>query len=196
MFGLGYQEALLLLVIAAPLVAIVVTIARARKRRAATGERVDAPKGIGGWLLIFAISLIAIPFFLLYRLVQESRALVQLGALLRPGNRYYSPWWGPVLVGETLYLLVALIATCWIAVLFFKRKATFPRSWLRVNVLVAALTTLDAIAVWAMWQQFPDLWKGEDIAQEFRTVFWGWIGVAIWASYLKDSDRVRNTFIQ
>jgi len=195
-YGFGFQEALLLLVIVAPVVAIAATIARGKKRRATSGEGVDSPKGIGGWLILFAICLIVIPVLVVYRIVQESGALAQLGPLLRSDNRYYSPWWGPLLIGEMLYFIVGLIATCWIAVLFFKRKTTFPRSWFRVSVLISALTTLDAVAAWAMWQQFPDLWTSEEIGSEFRTALSAWIGVWIWYSYLKNSVRVRNTFVE
>jgi hypothetical protein len=66
----------------------------------------------------------------------------------------------------------------------------------RVNVLLAIFSTLDASAVWLMWQQFPDLWKREEIISEFRSAFYMWIGVWIWSAYLRKSRRVRNTFVQ
>jgi hypothetical protein len=114
----------------------------------------EAVKGIGGWLIVFAISLSVVPILLLVALFGQINDLLRMGALLKTDHSYYSPWWGPLVFGEVLYMLAGLVASCWLAMLFFRQKAKFPRSWVRGNVLLAIFSTLDAGAVWLMWQQF------------------------------------------
>jgi hypothetical protein len=156
----------------------------------------EAPKGIGSWLILFAIPLSVVPLLLLVALFRQISDLLRMGALFKPDHPYYSPWWGPLVFGEVLYMVAGLVASCWLAVLFFGRNAKFPRTWVRVNVLLATFSTLDASAVWLMSQQFADLWKPEEIIGELRSVFYAWIGLWIWSTYLIKSRRVRNTFVQ
>lgn len=156
----------------------------------------DSPKGIGGWLLLFAISLSVVPILLLVALFRQANDLVRIGSLFKSDHPYYSPWWIPLVFGEVLYMVVGLAASCWLAVLFFKRKSKFPRSWVRVNLVLAILSTLDAAAIGLMWQQFPDLWKRDEVISEFRSAFYGWIGLWIWSAYLSKSRRVRSTFVE
>jgi len=123
----------------------------------------EGPKGIWGWLVLFAISLSVVPILLLWALFREANELLRIGPLFKADHPYYSPWWIPLVFGEVLYMMAGLAASCWLAVLFFKRKAKFPRSWVRVNIVLAILSTLDATAIGLMWQQFPDLWKREEV---------------------------------
>jgi hypothetical protein len=162
----------------------------------AMSDDAEIPKGIGGWLIVFAISLSVAPILLLVALFGQINDLLRMGPLFKLDHPYYSPWWSPLVFGEVLYMVAGLIASCWLAVLFFEKKVKSPRSWVRVNVLLAIFSTLDASAVWLMWQQFPDLWKREEIISEFRSAFYMWIGVWIWSAYLRKSRRVRNTFVQ
>lgn len=155
----------------------------------------EGPKGIGGWLIVFAISLGVAPILWLVALVSNVDTLRQVTPVFRPDHPYYSPWWAPLVSGEILYTLAAIVASCWLLVLFFAKKAKFPRSWVHVNIVLAIFATLDAIAVSLMWHQFPDLWKREEIIGEFRIVLYMWIGIWIWSRYLIKSRRVRNTFV-
>ena len=161
-----------------------------------TSEGAMGPKGIGGWLIVFAISLSAAPILWLVAVFSDVDTLRQVTPVFKPDHPYYSPWWVPLVFGEVLYSLAGLVASCWLLVPFFGKKAKFPRSWVRVNVLLAILVTLDAIAVLLMWQHFPDVWKLEEVATQFRLVLYTWIGVCIWSRYLAKSRRVRNTFVQ
>jgi hypothetical protein len=156
----------------------------------------ETPKGIGGWLIVFAITLSWAPILLVVTLVGQIDDLLRMGSLFKSDHPYYSPWWIPLVFGEVLYKAGALVASCWLAVLFFEQMAKFPRSWVRVNILLAIFATLDASAVWLMWQQFPNLGRREEIISEFRSAFYMWIGVWIWSAYLRKSRRVRNTFVQ
>jgi len=154
-----------------------------------------ALEGIGGWLILFAIALSVAPLLALFSLFSTVNDALRMGPLFDPAHRFYSPWWGPLVVGEVLSAAIALVATSWLLVLFFGRRARFPLFWVRLNVLLAALATLDAVGVFLMLRQFPELSTAE-IRDGIRVAFYQWIGLAIWSSYLRKSRRVENTFVQ
>ena len=124
-------------------------------KEAVTINMAEGPKGIRGWLWVFAIPLVLNPVALALGVFQGINGFLGIGPLLNPGHVYYSPWWAPLILGEVLYLAAALVGCCWLLVLFFGQKSKFPASWIRVNVMVAIFLLFDAVGMWLMWRQFP-----------------------------------------
>ena len=100
------------------------------------------------------------------------------------------------MLGDALYVVTGLIACGWLVVVFFKQKADFPRFWIRVSLWLAIFATLNAIGASLMALRFPNLWTHEELFSGFRSVFYAWIGLWIWSTYLTKSRRVKNTFVK
>ena len=161
-----------------------------------TATAQEGPRGLGGWLIALAVPVVVVPLLSLYALLGERPALMGLRVLLDPSNRYYSLWWLPLLVGETLYYLASVIAACWVAVLFLRQRASFPRAFVRFWIFVNVGYALDLAATLLLLVKFEELWKNLDFLAEGRAVLGGWFGLLLWSTYLRKSVRVENTFVK
>jgi Protein of unknown function (DUF2569) len=113
---------------------------RSRRMPAAPGmaDGAEGPRGFGGWLIVFVIAMIGslIAFLMgFFATIDELARPTPL--VLKHGYPYYSPMWRGLMLGELFYMAAGIAALCWLAVLFFRQKVSFPRCWVRVNVLLA-----------------------------------------------------------
>ncbi len=120
MFGLGYQELLLILIILGIPLAIIFAVTRFSHR---AGD--DELAGIRGWLLLVAIGVCILPFFF----AAETIKAVGKGDLVSP------------VIGGFLAIWAVFNA-----VLFFQRKRHFPKAWIGLNVLLVVLIVIGALA--------------------------------------------------
>jgi Protein of unknown function (DUF2569) len=130
MFGLGFQELMLVLI----LVGIPAAIWRATMRFA---RKHPDRQGIGGWSLIIALGVMLEPFILGWQTFNAFR---------------YADWTGmepnQIVVGRVLIGLLGGLFLAWAiynAVLFFKRHRWFPWAWLGLNGLLTGVTMVMAI---------------------------------------------------
>ncbi len=150
------------------------------------------PRGLGGWLLLPALGLVA--SFL--RVAGELRdswpayEATQWLSLTTPGAATYRPIMEPLLLFELVANILALVGIPFVLLLFARRRTSLPRAYCVLVLGMAAASLLDMLLVPA------------DLGPEFASSrAWGrlagqLIGVAIWVSYFHRSERVRNTFVE
>lgn len=97
--------------------------------------------------------------------------MVSYGTAKTPRRDIYSPLWAPLLIAEVLVNIGLITAWVYIAFLFFKKKAAFPKWY---------------IGIWSFTPVFdPDTSK--DLIRLFITAL-------IWVPYILVSKRVKATF--
>jgi len=166
MFGLGYQELLLILILGG-IAAIVWAAARLAKKYPA-----NIGGGIGGWLIPVAIGVSITPMILGWQVWQavvttdwSGVAPVQSavgGAVIGLA--------GAILIGWGIYNVV----------LFFRRRRIFPWAWIGLNSLLIILAIIGAIV------------DPTAASAAGGAVFW----TIVWGVYLLQSKRVKATFVQ
>jgi hypothetical protein len=132
-----------------------------------------ALRGIGGWLMLPAISIVLAPIVLAY-----------LG--LRFAGFYARPNLSP---GEFSYItfelvIIGVMLILWViaGVLFFKRKRIFPKFFI-------GLLVLDGLSgLFSYNLRYGD--------SETESLVRGLVALAVWAPYMFVSERVRNTFVR
>ena len=150
--------------------------------------------GIGGWLILFAISRVAAVFTWGYALIATGQVLFNpriWQVLTTPGTTAYHPLWSVAIIyevaGNTLFFLLSLI----LLGLFFARWKIFRP--LMVSCLVAT-----ALFLWGDYfisGQIPAVrLHGEDTILQgcIRTTLYA----LIWTPYFLVSERVRKTFVK
>ncbi len=130
MFGLGYQELLLVVI----LVGIPVAIWRVAMHLSRTHPN---RQGIGGWLLVIALGVVLAPFILGWETLNAFR---------------YADWTGmepsQIVMGRVLMGLLGGLFVAWSiynAVLFLTRHRWFPWAWLGLSGLLTGVTAVMAI---------------------------------------------------
>jgi hypothetical protein len=171
MFGIGYQEVLLLLVIFGLVGGVIYSAKLARKRTATLG-------GIAGWLVLVGFGVVITPLFLLWQVYAE-----MYPALLETNWRGMNQKQIAITVllqGVIFALWLCLVAwAIYNVVLFFRRRRRFPKSWVWLNGLFLVLAVVVAIF---------DADSRQGIGALF---FWS----AVWIAYMLRSQRVKNTFV-
>jgi len=167
MFGLGYQELLLILIIVGIPIAIFLAVKKFSRQ---TGDE-DELVGIGGWLVLVAIGVCITPFILGWQMWQailtndwSGMNAVQIG------------------VGGAAMGAFAAIAVGWAvynAVLFFRRRRIFPRSWIALNCLILIVAIIGVV------------FDPKEAAGLGGVIFW----TVVWGVYLLRSRRAKATFV-
>lgn len=154
------------------------------------GDASERFVGIGGWLLLLAISLVLRPLVFLASL-SKLGATVSMDnwtALTTFGSSTYHALWAPLLLAELAVGLGQLVFSLLLVTLFFRRRSSFPR--LAIALLMASVV-LQAGDV-ALASLLPAIQVDPtDIAQIARTALYA----MIWSAYLLRSERVRSTFV-
>lgn len=150
-------------------------------------------RGIGGWLILPAISLVIRPFTLLYTFSTTANAYFNARvweSLATPGLATYRPGFISLLVfelaGNTSVISLTVIA----AVFFFRTKRQAPKLMIAVLLAMAALHIIDAIG--NHWVGNAD---GESSAQTTSDLIRVIVPAAIWVPYFLVSRRVKATFV-
>lgn len=159
---------------------------------AAVGER--KREGIGGWLILVAIGLVASPVLMVVNLTQDVLPAFAGGAwdkLTTAGSPHYHPLWAPLLITEvsctTLFILFSLV----ILVLFFMKKRTLP-----LLVIIFLLANLAfAIADYLLSMRIPLVASMPDESTPTQIARQA-VSCVIWIPYFLKSKRVRNTFVK
>lgn len=144
-----------------------------------TGERLE---GIGGWLILVALGVIASPFLLL----SASIELIEAHRLLLASDQNSKTITFLVNVemfGNGAFLLWA----CFNIYLFFNKKIAFKNSYVFFLCSNFLFITFDLIAV----ELFANL---PVTADEVGQIAGRLPAMIIWSSYIYRSERVRNTF--
>jgi hypothetical protein len=155
----------------------------------------NGPVGIGGWLLLPALGLIATPFviaFGFYKDMLPAFAPDVWNALTNPNSAAYNSLWGPLIVYEVLVNLALFIFTVWVSWNFFTKSRRVPKLFVIWLAVIAGTRIVDHLLTYqipAMADKPVDPADVRDLARSF-------VNAAIWIPYFLRSERVKNTFIE
>lgn len=150
--------------------------------------------GIKGWLILVAIGVVVAPFRLITFMLSTYPDLFKTGtwqSLTSQFGDYYHPYWEPLLLSEMLFNTLITLASLYLIVLFFKKKAQFPKWYIGIAVFSLVFIVADAFAIRMIIPDAP-IFDGETRLEIIRGV----ITVAIWVPYMLISERVRATFVR
>ena len=149
-------------------------------------------KGLGGWLILVGIHLVLGPVFILAGLRREILPFFSDGAwdaFTTPGTEFYTPYAGPLIVGETVFSLGALLFSLYLLILFFKKHYFFPKAYIAFRIIFPLVVLLDS---WLCSETFGIPMMNPEEAREFMRIV---IPSVIWILYMLKSKRVKLTFV-
>lgn len=149
--------------------------------------------GLSGWLVFVGLQFLIRPVMIILALVKLAEFFDQSrwDMLTDPASSLYHSRWLPVLLFEWNYNLANLIFSVLLVVMFFKKRAFFPKgaiiimvsSWL--GLVIDFMMTRELLAA-----QSPR----EEIHAAVADILRLTIGGLIWIPYMLVSKRVRATF--
>lgn len=147
--------------------------------------------GLGGWLILVAIHQLVRPFVFIVTLVQLFPTLFNLETWVRftqPGAANFHPYWKPLLLAEFFGNLVLLAASGLLLLLFFRKRAVWPRCYAIFLFVILAFSLIE-------------FWFGQEVPvasgmqpENIRDLIEVIVSVAIWVPYCFVSKRVKATF--
>jgi len=153
--------------------------------------RVEGLNGIRGWLLLHAVGLLAAPFtyasaviFLVKTMSSDAWA-----TLTTFGSAKYSALWAPVTLLELVENTGQFVFSLLVAVLFFKRRSSYP--WMAITLYAA--TCVFQVGDQILSSLVP---ASSTDPKETATMVRVIIASAIWSTYLIRSRRVISTFVK
>ena len=150
--------------------------------------------GINGWLILVAIGVIVSPVRLGYLVASTYPDIFSDGtweALTTVGSAAYHPFWQPLLTGEIIINGALILASLYLAYLFFTKQAAFPRWFIGIAVFSLAFIFADAFAVKMVLPAEP-VFDPDTVREVMRAG----IMVAVWVPYMLVSKRVKATFVK
>jgi hypothetical protein len=151
-------------------------------------------KGISGWLILIAIGIIFGPIKMVTTTVLTFQPIFEDGTwemLTTLGSDVYDPLWGPLITGELTYNIVMIIASLYLAYLFFTKHHRFPLVYILLLTIPLIIIPLDA---WLIKLVLPDepIFDPETVKELVRTI----LATFIWVPYMLVSKRVEATFVR
>jgi transglutaminase-like putative cysteine protease len=145
---------------------------------------------IGGWLILFALSLIARCLLLPKTFAGQFPTYFSLGIweTLTTDREAANLPLAALIAVELVGNLTLVLLTWFAALLFFLRRREAPRWNVVALVFGAVLVLVDGLVAGQVVEPAPEF----DLGQVTRA----WVGVLIWVPYLLRSDRVRETFVR
>lgn len=150
--------------------------------------------GIGGWLILIAIGIIVSPIRLSYFIATTYADIFTDGtweALTTEGGGAYHPLWLPLLTGEIIINGALILASLYMAFLFFTKSVAFTRWFIGIAVFSLVFIIVDAFALTAVLPDEP-VFDPDTVRELMRSG----ILVAVWVPYMLVSKRVKATFVQ
>ena len=147
--------------------------------------------GLGGWLILLAIGHVIGPFRFVKNAVDLWPVMFNTSswrALTDPIETTYHPWWAPVLLYELFFVVAGFVYSLLLLVLFFGKRAAWPRCFFVFVIANLLLTVVDEYLVHRM----PT--GTRSLGASLRTLIPLAIGAAIWLPYVYRSRRVKATF--
>ena len=151
--------------------------------------------GIGGWLLLLAVVLVARPLVYGFALPRLATAMsIDTWSLLTTfGSSKYNPLWAPLLLFELAANLVQLVFSLLLLVLFFKRRSSFPRVAMLVLPAAIVLQIGDLMLSGSLSGSVPGMkLTPGDISKAVGSA----MSAMAWMAYLLHSRRVKATFVR
>jgi Domain of Unknown Function with PDB structure (DUF3857)/Protein of unknown function (DUF2569)/Transglutaminase-like superfamily len=148
-------------------------------------------RGIRGWLILPAISIVLTPFMSVGYLV---KSLPAYGAsswdvTTTVTDASYHALRAPLLLFELSYYLALIVFSVVLVILFFNKRRHAPQVFLGILACAAFFSLIDLLLVQELSPQ-----HGDDNAKEWLAVVFQFIKLAIWALYFSRSRRAKATF--
>ena len=158
-----------------------------------TETKTESPSGIGGWLILVLLGLLASPIRILFYAYENFWPLYSEGLWLeftKPSSAYYHPAFAPIvsfeIAGNALLLLIGL----WTLYLFLRKSKHTPLLaiiWFATAFVFAAI---DAVLI----RQVPLLAAEVTGYDAFKEIVGSALRATIWIPYFLISKRVKATF--
>jgi hypothetical protein len=153
----------------------------------------DELKGLSGWLILVGLGVVIAPvrMLIIYGPIYEPFLNEDIWeALTSVYSVAYHPLWAPLLIGELVYNLLILIASCYLIYLFFSKHYLFPRFYIALAAMSLVFIPLDA---WLLTLVLPDQKLPDETITEFLRAL---VVALIWIPYMLLSERVKLTFVE
>ena len=154
----------------------------------------DGKRGLGGWLILPAIGLFALPIRGAISLINDFLPIFQKGyweILTRPGSGAYHSLWAPLLIFEIAGNSFFIIFNVVLLFLFFKKSYRFPALFIAFIILNLCFLVGDYFFV----NLIPSV-AGKSDPGTFKELARAMIAAIIWIPYFLVSKRVKNTFVK
>ena len=154
----------------------------------------EEPRGLGGWLIIVAISLCISPIKSVFSVMNDLLPIFREGywdMLTTPGSEVYHRLWVLLIIFEVIGNAFFIIFSIILIPLFFTKFYRFPT----LMIVFIASSFLFQISDFFLADLIPIVASendGEFVAELFNTIF----KAMIWIPYLLSSKRVKNTFVK
>ena len=151
-------------------------------------------KGLRGWLILVGIGVVIAPIRLALELMPLYYDIFTNGSfevLTTPGSNAYHPMWAPLIMFETVFNSLIILASCYLIYLYFSKHYLFPKVYIAIISLTLIFIPFDA---WLLSYVMPDepIFDAETTKQFVRTL----VGAVIWVPYMLISQRVKATFVE
>lgn len=148
--------------------------------------------GIGGWLVLVGFGVTLRPLIVTFQFITSFKGVFDLNtweAVTTPGSTAYQAAFAPIILIETAGNTVIIAGGVLLAVLFYRRKRTFPPAFAILMVSSLVFIGADTWAAGAFLKNTPS--DNTKAIAEFTKVA---LQAAIWVPYMLISRRVKLTF--
>jgi hypothetical protein len=148
--------------------------------------------GLGGWLILIGIGVVFGPLRLAFVLLTLYLPFFFDGTwelVTQPSSEYYVAGLGSFLIVEIAVNFILMLASCYLAYLFFSKRAAFPRWFIGLAVFSLVYIVADALASAYVFPDEP-MFDPDTLRELARSL----ITVTLWIPYMLISKRVAATF--
>jgi len=147
------------------------------------------PVGIGGWLVLPMLGMIATPILQLINLANPANGLGNVSSL---GPLIANLIWIEALLNFGLLV----VAPALLLVQFFGKRRRFPRWYIVWTSATAVFVVLDLFVGYAAFHEAYEA-SGTPLfnRETLRALAGALVGVCVWIPYMVNSVRVKNTFV-
>ncbi len=151
-------------------------------------------RDIGGLLILVAIGVVVSPLRILHFLSTVYPPIFTdgtWGALANEASPTYLPLWGSLILAEILINAFVLMASVYLAFLFFNKKAKFPSWYAGIALFSLGFILVDAYMVTLIIPEIP-MFDNETTSEVLKAS----ISCLVWMPYLLLSKRSKETFVR
>ena len=152
------------------------------------------PRKIGGWLFLVALGVIFAPLRLSFILWTTYLPILNdefWTSIASETSDAYIPFFGSLLVGEVIINLIVIVASIYMAILFFQKKSSFPKWYAFIAIFSTVFILIDAYLVTLIMPAI-DMFDIDTLKELSKSLF----SCLVWTPYLFLSLRSKETFIR
>lgn len=154
----------------------------------------DEPVGLGGWLILPILGLIASPFIITHSLYNDFLPIFGDDywlALTTPGTETYHYLWSPFLIFEILFNSIFALFSLFLLFLMFKKSHKLPK----LIIIYYIANLLFVVSDFYLLNMIPVVAAQATDPAVIKEIVIALIGTLIWVPYFLVSTRVKNTFV-